>query len=230
MRIFYLLLLTLFCACSADKPVRIELEGDSSFLPGFIEDITYQCNGEIIDPPEVIRNEQTGENKMIWDSSAAGNYTVELSSIFLLQTAQSFVVNSDTTLFVQNNFPVRIVDTITKADFMKADTIEYVRVSIGCFHHRINKTVLLKNEFGYEVRYYGESYPYASPQQISKEDGRALMAELYSFQEEIISDCKQGRFSQSTSYTNVYLRADNNIFCRRRLTADWAGFNSLYLP
>lgn len=230
MRIFYFFLLTLFCACSAEKPVRIELEGDSTFIPGFIEDITYQCNGEIIDPPEVIYNKQTGESRMIWDSSAAGDYTVELSSIFLLQASQSFEVRSDTTLMVQNNFPVRIVDTITKADFMKADTIEYVRVSVGCFHRRVNKTVLLENEFGYEVRYYGESYPHTNPQQISKEDGRALKAELYSFQEEIISDCKQGRFSQSTSYTNVYLRADKNIFYQRRLTADWAGFNSPYLP
>lgn len=220
-------------SCMDDsKPVRVTVESDD-FIPGIIHDITYECNGEIIDEPEPVFDSAAGKYTLKWDSCSAGEYTVTIESVFGEQTVQTFTVEEDSTLYVENNLPYTPTGFIPKETMLQADTVQFVRVISGCYQQDYHSVTLVRNQDGYAFSEYPvQAFGYENPRQVSAEEGAQLIEEFVASENEIeaLRVEKAGELISSTSRQFVFFRADAQIYSYYDDGIEWVSYPQTYIP
>lgn len=193
----------------------MQIEFDSTFPASIVEDLEYEYDGGIIDDPEFIFDSTSHRYLSVWDSAAGGEYSLWIRTIFQVDQITEFEVHSDTTIWIKNQLNLHFVDSLTYNDLLKADIVELVHVSSGCFHYEIHKTIIVRKQDGYYIR---EVNPDAALQAhewtASKAEGEGRLREIASIQSEILELIRdnQGNMQMSTSHQTYFIRADQSIY------------------
>jgi hypothetical protein len=219
------------CVDASDHvAVRVKSE---DFLPGIVEDVTYECDGQIIDAPETVYDSLSGAYDLVWDSCSTGEYTVTVTTVFGTETVQKFDVESDAELLVKNDLPFVPVGFLSKDSMLEADTVQFVRVVSGCFGETMRKTTLIRNYGGYELTEYPMTgWEYNGPRQISAEEGAQLIEAFVQTENEIEQlriDNADG-YTMSTSRQYVFVRADEEVYAYYDNGTKSVGYPEVYIP
>lgn len=223
---------TLFIiSCAGEsKPVNLTVTSDE-FIPGIIHDITYRCNGQIIENPEVVFDSVAGIYRSRLDTTEVGEYSVTLTTVFDTETVQTFTVNSDSTLFIKKELPFESVGFISEDSMLKADTVQFVRVVSG--HQRdLHKVTLIKTYDGYELSEF-PARPYTSETRfITTEEGGTMIREFV----EALTKVEQLRVDRAddsiraTGRQYVFFRADSQVYSYYDDGAKWVSYPEVYIP
>lgn len=213
------------------REVTVTVEA-GDFIPGIVEDVMYECDGKIIDNPELVWDPNAAEYRQVWDTSATGEYSVTVTTVFGEQTVQKFDVKSDTTLHVENRLPYQSVEFIPKETMLQADTVQFVRVAVGCFHEDHSRITLVKNQDGYEMTEQGGPYFDQAWRQISNDDGLRVIDSFIQSENEIeqLRFDRAGEGMGSTSRQYVFLRADKEVYAYFDEGAKWVSYPHVYIP
>jgi hypothetical protein len=234
MRILAFIFPALFIiSCATEsKPVNITVTSDE-FIPGIIHDITYRCNGQIIENPEVIFDSVAGIYRQRLDTTDVGEYSVTLTTVFGTETIQTYSVISDSTLLVKNNLPFTSVGFISEDSMLKADTVQFVRVVKGCFQNDLHKVTLVKNGNGYDLSEFPQrSWSNVDYRMITAEEGAMMIHEFVESENEIeqLRVDNAGKVMASTTRQYVFFRADSEVYSYYDGGAKWVSYPDVYIP
>lgn len=234
MRILALLVPAFFIVSCVDasRTVRVTVHSED-FTPGIIHDVTYECDGEIIDDPETVFDSATGTYRLRWDTCNTGEYTVTVTTVFGTEMVQKFDVESDAHLLVKDELPFVPVGFISKDSMLRADTVQFVRVMSGCFTEDLHKTTLVKNADGYEWNEYPvPAFEHTYPRQITAEEGTRLIDAFVESQNEIeqLRLDSAGKLEFSTTRQYVFIRADEQVYSYYDNGMKWVDYPDVYIP
>jgi hypothetical protein len=153
------------------------------------------------------------------DSMSPENYILRIKTIFDKEQTFSFSLSDNASYSITNQLGFKPVDLIAKSDLLKADTIELVYTSNGCFHSYSEKTALCKEKKG--GKYFLSSVAdktmiNGEPLSISKEVPAIVVDDLFALE----NDSKKmkedsitaGILKISTTIQRVYLLANRKLF------------------
>lgn len=233
MRIFALLAPAFFLVSCMDTPKTVSVTVDAEdFIPGIIHDVTYECNGEIIDEPKTVYDSVAGAYNLVWDSCSTGEYTVTLTTVFGTETVQKFTVGSDAQLVVKNDLPFVPVGRLSKDSMLRADTLQFVRV-VRNQSENLRTTTLVRNDAGYELSEYPVTgWEYNGPRQISAEEGEWFIDTFLESQNEIeqLRLDTAGIARSSTSRQYVFIRADEEVYAYYDDAMKFVTYPEVYIP
>jgi hypothetical protein len=154
-----------------------------------------------------------------WDSLKKGEYTFKIQSIFSKEQNLKISLLADTKVKLKNDLNFKNVDLLSKSELIKADTVEFVYTSDGCFHSYIESSILIKNKAqnNYKLRTTSdvmnvEDKPLDIDKIVeSKIIEELLQLQLNSKQEKEINK-KDNRFYRSTTTEYLYILANNELY------------------
>lgn len=234
MRIFAFIAPALFLAScfSNPKPVSVTVASDQ-FIPGIIHDITYRCNGQIIENPELVFDSVAGIYRSRLDTTETGEYTVTLTTVFGTETTQRFNVTSDSTLFLKNNLPFRPVSFLSEDSMLKADTVQFVRVVKGSSEHDLHTITLVRNGSGYDLTEFPKrDCSEMDFRMISADEGATLIREFVAAENEIEQLRSQniGDEIDANNRQYVFFRADAEVYSYFDDAEKWVAYPEVYIP
>lgn len=233
MRILAIIAPALFIvSCAADpQKVAIRLEYDE-FLPGIIEDITYECDSQIIDGPDIIFDSAARKYQTRWDTAAPGEYTVAITTVFGTSTVQRYAVKNDAVLRVRNNLPYKSTGFISKEQMLNADVVQFVRVVCEHAPRELLKITLTRNGMGYELTEApARQFTSNQPRQLSTEQGLQIIEEFVSVEGNVEPFYGTGPASESSSNRRyIFFRADDLVYSYQDDNTRWISAPDTYIP
>lgn len=196
-------------------------------MPWMVEGCIFECNGEVIDDPEYIFDSVSNEYYLVWDSAQGGDYHITVNTIFLLSQESEYHVESDTMIWVDNQLALTTMDSLSVSALMHADTVEFVHLSSGCFHHNVTKTVLLKTDTGYRVIESGIGADfYSHDWYVNRKEGEKMLVKIATMQTDMLSFIQKnsGTLTYSTSSQTFFIRADRSVYTFHDFGINWNGY------
>lgn len=232
-------LFLLLCSCGEpEKEVTITLTSEEE-IPGIIDEVTYERDGEFIEGPEVLYDSVRKTYCAQWRNVPTGEYSIAATYVLLGGEEQTFNISSDTTVVIKNVLPFRQVGYLPLAEMMNADTLEFVRVISGCFSFDVRKYVLIKDQGTYAYSSEPTAQFQSQWRQIKNAEAYNLIAEFKRMEDEIEvcrwNDATGARAHPGTivSYTTrqyVFIRADDVIYTYDDEGARWRGYTTMLTP
>ncbi len=163
-----------------------------------------------------------------------GKYLYYITTYFGMQEMFFFSINSDTLIYIPNNFHYKEVDFFTENDLLNTDTIQLLYKSNGCFHRDYEKWILIKESQTHRYRIttdYSENLIQnycLLPPFVSDE----IIKDLTNIQLESIKLKKLADLNEfpylSTETQEFYLKVDDKIFSFSDISIqDWNLFEQL---
>jgi hypothetical protein len=154
-----------------------------------------------------------------WDSLESGNYGFQIQTIFC--KVQNFPIDleKDTNIRINGDLEFHKTELIERNELNRADTIEFVYTSDGCFHCYLEKSILIRNKSRncyYLTTVSNEGVAGDESIVVEKKIPPNVIDSL--FQLELDSKTKfdlmlkDGIYKSSTTTNRFYLLADNKLF------------------
>lgn len=148
-------------SCAPQQSHRLAVVFPENFPYYLLEKAYFTENGDEV--VESASKFDTIQHRGIYycDSIGKGNYTFNLKTIFRQPIALNIALASDTSIQIDSPFKTKAF--ISKAELSTADTIELIYLSIGCYQHYYEKTMLIARNGTYFLETKSNTYRFDTP-------------------------------------------------------------------
>jgi hypothetical protein len=153
-----------------------------------------------------------------------GDYTLKIKTIFSTERSIPISLPKDSILNIPQQFNFKKVANHSKDDLINLDTIEFTYIGSGCFHHRLERFMLVKDtaKEDYTLTMTSDRDEEGNPKYFKKKVPQKIIDALLNIEHESVLQLKreieiaQGvaeiSSSASTAKQNFYVLANNEVF------------------